>query len=272
MMPPPGHDANLDRAFAQAMKEKRYDATLSELGESEARWADRVALTHCLLANGRLDLLYQMLDVQKGMLASSELGGNLLSSTLYYRNENLIRYLTTAGVRLHAEVLFSIAPYGMDKHFLRFLREQGADPTHLNRQEDSLLHIHARYNGRSELVPILIGYGVPLERHNVMGHTALQAACQSWNAPYAKALLFAGADKNVITENGATLLHLACYGIATDDINRPRQHFRTELVELLLAEGLDPSVPNHDGKTPLDFARHFGHTNLVALFSSQPVK
>lgn len=262
---PVGHGLDLDALFQRTMAEGKPDATLGELGE---RWDRDRTLAFCLFDNQRQDLLFPLLEAQYDSLTDSKLGRELLDYAIYRLDRGVARYLVTAGVPLKKDCLFSIIHRNEAWSFARFLLDLGADPTFVNDSGNSLLHAQAHYrmwNGEDWIRPLL-EYGVLLERRNRGGFTALQEACLCLNVSISRSLIAVGADKNVLTENGATLLHLACYGISAADIDLRQQHYRMELVQLLLAEGLDPNTPNADGKTPRDFARHFGHTNLEKVF------
>ena len=269
---PAGHGADLDVAFAKAMQGGKYDATLAELGQCE-EWHDgKKTLMFCLFANGRLDLLYPLLEAQKEFLETSEPVRELLNYAVYRLDKGIVRYFASWGVPLHEQVLFHIVHRGEFWEFVLFLIDLGADPMQLDRCGNSLLHAQAHYGMSKNWVRELVNYGVPLELKNRQSFTALQEACSPGNITFARTLIEAGADKTKCTENGATLLHLTCYGICPDDVNRDRKYRRIEMAQFLLEEGIERAIPNNDGKTPLDFARHFGHEEIVEILSRKSVK
>jgi ankyrin repeat protein len=47
------------------------------------------------------------------------------------------------------------------------------------------------------------------------------------------------------------------------------QHGHLQCVDTLLAAGADPRYANHYGKTALDAAKHFKHTQIVALLKAK---
>ena len=68
------------------------------------------------------------------------------------------------------------------------------------------------------------------------------------NARAMRALLAAGADPNINTESGLTLLHLAA---------------NAQIVELAVQTGLDIHARARNGQTPLHVASRWGHADTI---------
>lgn len=81
---------------------------------------------------------------------------------------------------------------------------------------------------------------------------AMQMACQSSQTQTIQILLEAGVDKNMLTEDGATLLY------------RAAENDQYEVVELLMAAQADRTI-TYQGLTPLLIATRNGHTRIVQL-------
>lgn len=83
-----------------------------------------------------------------------------------------------------------------------------------------------------------------------------QTARDVGNTKMARILLEAGANPNLVDENGDTSLHIASnYGNA-------------EAVRLLLMRGANRAATNSKGQTALDLARLKSHTTIIALLTS----
>jgi ankyrin repeat protein len=120
-----------------------------------------------------------------------------------------------------------------------------------NKDGDTALII-AAVEGNTELAKLLIEKGAMLDVQNQYGDTALTLAVDKDHTETAKLLIEKGAKLDVRNKNGVTALILAA-----DNGN-------IRLVVELLKRGADPLLgPN--GKTPSDFARSAGHSEIVAI-------
>lgn len=139
---------------------------------------------------------------------------------------------------------------------IRALLEAGADPDALTDDGVSPLHA-AAISGKPEAVNLLISAGAdpngPADAPRTPLHHAIRHPELAWSAftgdtlwsLRAFALLDAGADPHVRTEEGDTPLHLLASG----------QRFDTALASRLVRAGADVDARNHKGQTPLHMAR-----------------
>jgi ankyrin repeat protein len=105
--------------------------------------------------------------------------------------------------------------------------------------------------------------GIQLKTVNqtgIFGNTPL-AVVSTWNdLRAAEMLINAGADLNLIIEDGDTVLHRAVsFGHA-------------DLVELLFEQGAAVDIRNNDGATPLDIAVSGGQAQIVQILSKRAAK
>lgn len=159
--------------------------------------------------------------------------------------------------------------------------EDGANVNAVNNQGQTSLHIVVAFNCDSpHLVNVdtLLNAGASLEIKDEYGDTPLIRAITYHNVRLAQLLLTRGANRNVRTNNGKTILHLATGGGSTrmlemlketidlapfitspDDQGKTPLHYavrvNSEAVNILLDLGADVSIKDNDGNTPIAIAR-----------------
>ena len=119
----------------------------------------------------------------------------------------------------------------------------------------------AAANGHTPVVEFLLGQGADINAMDSDGQTALMYATTRSFAPTVDFLLANGASVNVQSKKSKfTALIIAASG------------GNVEIVRLLLEHGADTCLAESDGDTPLDRARQYGHSAVVALLeeSSAP--
>ena len=104
---------------------------------------------------------------------------------------------------------------------------------------------------------IAAGADVNAAAKNPLKVAALHAAVAGRNMDAIKAVLAAGADPNAQQQAGFRPMHEA-----GTNANRA-------LAEVLLAHGADPTLPNDDGKSAIDFAREKGHAEFADWLALQ---
>ena len=118
-------------------------------------------------------------------------------------------------------------------------RESGQQPASQTKPEPPAMDIHtATLMGDLTVIQQHIKAGSDLDvREPAVGSTPLISASVFGKIEVAKALIEAGADVNLINNEGSTALHSAAFLC------------RLEIVEMLLANGADVSVRNNYGST-----------------------
>jgi uncharacterized protein len=122
----------------------------------------------------------------------------------------------------------------------------------------SPLHLAAAFGG-PQAVTLLLEHGAHVHQvsHNPMRNQPLHACLAlSQDLDTARLLIANGADVNATQAGGFTPLHQAAAAGAR------------ELVILLLEAGADPRKLCDQGKTPADYARDRGRTELAQLLTS----
>lgn len=117
----------------------------------------------------------------------------------------------------------------------------------------SPLHLAAAF-GTPEAVRILLENGAPVDAvsKNPQTNQPLHAALALGRNPESVSLLLnAGADPNARQTAGFTPIFSAAAAN------------RRDLIEILIARGADPAIPNDFGQTSAGFARERGHAELA---------
>ena len=111
--------------------------------------------------------------------------------------------------------------------------------------------------GAESLVSLLIEHGAQVSSPDSYGHTPLMWCASVRDVSLTERLLREGADVNARRPDGTSVLHVAVQSDADPDT-----------VRLLLAAGADPAVRDGEGKTPADYAREAGFTELARLLDA----
>ena len=116
--------------------------------------------------------------------------------------------------------------------------------------------VHGHPGGES-LAQLLIDHGADVNRADSFGHTPLMWDASFGDANLTEVLLREGADVRARRPDGTSVLHVAVHSEADPDV-----------VRLLLAAGAEPAARDREGKTPADYARAAGLTQLVKLLDA----
>lgn len=108
--------------------------------------------------------------------------------------------------------------------------------------------------GHAGIVSLLIGAGADVRLVESSGVNLLHWAIITNRPTVIPVLAKAGVPLNAVDDKGFTPLMYA----ATVDVGD------TATLRALLAAGADRRIRNHDGRTPLEQARHYGHTAIAA--------
>lgn len=113
----------------------------------------------------------------------------------------------------------------------------------------------AAYNGHTNIVKLLVQYGVNINIQDQYGQTSLFTAVCKNQISTVKALLALGADPNIPSYKNNTVLHLAC------------QNNNIEILELLLQHEINISYKNRQQKTALDIAIENNHQEIIKILT-----
>ncbi|GMU19397.1 MAG: hypothetical protein AMXMBFR12_05890 [Candidatus Babeliales bacterium] len=119
----------------------------------------------------------------------------------------------------------------------------------------------AAYEGRVQLIPILLRFGARIDTRDNQRNTPLMLAArvadQNDSVAVSKALLNAGIDINAQNNAGETALARAV------------QRKNYPLIEFLSTQGADKTLKNNQGKTPLDLAQANNDQEAINLLEKK---
>jgi ankyrin repeat protein len=150
----------------------------------------------------------------------------------------------------HTPLLF--ASMSGDLESVSLLLAHGASP---NRRDSPLSE--AITFGRTDIVHALVAAGAKVDLVERTGVNLLHWATLTNRAGIIPELAKAGVEINGVDEHGYTPLMYA----ATIDFGD------TDVLDALLASGADRTIKNESGRTALQQARHFGHTQIAKTLS-----
>ena len=162
-------------------------------------------------------------------------------------NCEAISLLLQRGAQVEARSLGSLTALqiaAQKKHWIAFdlLLIGGADINAWTTEGDTLLHEHARESFSSiSIAAKLLDQGMNIEARSSQGYTPLQCAVISRNKRMAMFLLSQGANVDVLTPKGESLLH----------IMTPLNNDCLEISKAVLDQGLDVNAVSSQGWTAL---------------------
>lgn len=112
-----------------------------------------------------------------------------------------------------------------------------------------------------EAMVILVEAGASIDAPNLQGDSALKCLCTdrneygNCNSGIVKGFLEHGAEPNAVNEHGNTPLISEHAGV----------------VDVLLKGGADETIVGSDGMVAVDFARDWGHENIIQLLVNAPI-
>lgn len=153
-----------------------------------------------------------------------------------------------------------LATHGNHVEAARLLIAAGADVNAKDDIQDSAF-LYAGAHGRTDILKMTLAAGAELKSVNRYGGTALIPACHYGHVNAVKVLLGTDIDVDHVNRLGWTaLLEAVILG------DGGKTH--TEIVELLLNAGADPSIADREGVTALDHARRRGYAVMVRLLKA----
>ena len=173
-------------------------------------------------------------------------------------NSSLINSVNHQGLSplLRAVFKFEIAFKGRYNKTIQALLSAGCDTNICSSTKITALHLAAS-RGDASLSKLLLNGGADVNAVCCQGSTPLLKALYAMrvNVQCVKVLLDAGADVEVQTISGRSILHLAV--LKCDEA----------CVESILLAGANPNVPDNYGKTPLWIAVQENNVRLVPLIA-----
>ncbi len=169
----------------------------------------------------------------------------------------LIAQLLARGVDLD---IFEAACVGDDSRLTHILDADRTAAEMFSGDGWTALHLAAAF-GTPESARLLIQRGARVDTvsRNSQRNQPLHAALAlSQNSEIIVALLTAGADANAVQVGGYTPIFSAATGN------------RMDLAETLIKHGANPHHRDEQGKSPADFARERGHSDLATWLDSLP--
>ncbi len=184
-------------------------------------------------------------------------------------NLKMVQALIDCGADVNAvkkdgvSVLMWAVKYG-DAEIVGLLLEKGArvDPANIpdNKVRYSVLH-NALVAGKDQIIEQILASATQVNFMDESGKTPLCIAVEMGNTSAVKQLLAKNADIHAVdTHFGRTLLHMAA------------SHGYEDLVELLIAYGLDLNQKDKEGKTVLFYAIKYGFKKISELLLKHGAK
>ncbi len=169
----------------------------------------------------------------------------------------LIAKLAVIGVPLD---VFEAASTGNEARLQAILSEDAASALAFSGDGWTALHLAAAFGTPLSVAALVFrGARVDAVSQNAQKNQPLHAALALGKNPSAIELLIShGADVNATQGGGFT----AIFSAAAAN--------RIDLAEMLMEHGANPHTANEQGKTPADFARDHGHTDLAAWLDELP--
>lgn len=142
-----------------------------------------------------------------------------------------------------------------DTEVMTVFLEAGLDADLRDDRGYTLLMI-AAYNDKAAMVELLHDNGASIDAPDPAGNTPLMGLCFKGHAALAERLLAWGADPNARNNAGATPLMMAA------------MFKQAAIAEHLLAHGADSDMTDADTRTAADYARSYGHPEMVEMLEA----
>lgn len=209
------------------------------------------------LFNGTPEVVESLIAAGASVSVRNEFGMNPLHSAAHGSDSaNVIDTLVAAGADLSARATLSFEDFGRT-YYQRPEDICRYGTYHNTIENETPLHLAARYNRSTEVIAALVEAGADIEAQNKDGATPLARAVEngSDSGDIVGELLALGADVHTQDSTGKTPLHIAAAG------NPNRQ-----VIEVLLAAGADIQTRERlSGWTPLHTAARHNNAAVVEI-------
>jgi ankyrin repeat protein len=165
-------------------------------------------------------------------------------------NTEIIDLLIRSGVKVNAETTEGTTAllYACKENQIANvskLIENGADVKTVDDQRMNSLHYAcSSLNVNTEVIGLLISYGVDVNAKTREGKTALLYACKENQIANVKKLIENGADVKMVDDQRMNALHYACKSL----------NVNTEVIDLLISYAVDVNAKSQDEQTALLYA------------------
>ena len=192
-------------------------------------------------------------------------------------SERNIKALVDAGANVNAKDLNGDTPLHLAAKIKRkkkqlkqitLLLEAGADAMAKNEKGNTPLHLASFNAGRpkndTKTIAALLGSGSNLLGKNSSGYTPLHLSTRHCQLSATKALLKAGADPLIQSNNGDTALHILI-SETTNDLKvscDPKK--LTQIIKLLVDAGTNVNLANNNGNSPWTLVQGGNFKNIKA--------
>jgi ankyrin repeat protein len=254
-------------------------------------------------AGGNIEIVKSLIEAGADTAARISDGGlNALQLAVFTGHLQLVEFLLSKGFDINQTTdngeNFLHAAVSTDSIALvKFGIDHGIDPNQQSRSGETPLHsaVWSTFQqgmtpAKGEVIKLLLASGADINRKDMSGETPLSRAASTRNSEIVNLLIDAGADINNLNNDNVTPLVIAIHQGYLDNVRSLLQkgalsdtkdnHYgmtplhqavivgNVELVKTLLDYVRDINAADNDGKSPLDYARRYGHKQITDLLIS----
>lgn len=225
---------------------------------------------------GKLNIVKILLDKGANIEIANSKGFTALHFAAHYGYLDIVNVLIAGGAEVNVEseghtMPLNHAAFSGNPDIVKILLDNGAKIDSIDQHGQTPLHV-ASLNDMLDVVRIFLDKGVDIDAKDKNGYTSLHFACCAGSPEIVNILLSKGAKVKNDSIHGLTVLHFAAsISTAITLINdqavvASSDDRRSEVVKILLNNGIDVDVKDEDGFTPLHIAalrNNFGFVNIL---------